>query len=432
MRRRVLWVGLVALMLLWPAAIVHADEPVMGSDSGRIFVGEDVSLEPDEVFQGDLGIFDGGLHMPEGSSVRGDVFLVNGDAHIGGVVDGDLAVLGGDLELTETGQVRGTLFGMGSEQSLAGLVGDDVSVLFGQVVLHSTAVIEGDLFAAPGVVERHAGSQVRGDVVNDVTLPSLPFFAEEPSLPTVPTGPLVQPSPSRSGFGAGVGRAVGRILTAGLLGILVMAIGLVVVFIWPRHTVTVAECISRAPVRSFALGLLTYLIAGGLEVVAVILMILIILVASLMIGTVILIPVGILLILVSALVLLPVPLALAGASVLGWVGLAQRIGERVLRLFRIRDVTPLAAVFAGLLITVPIAALLWIVKPICCAWPYLILLISVGLGAVFHTRFGTQECTAATSMPVIAPAVDEASSDGDLLPLDAMDDEAGQPDQAAP
>lgn len=432
MKKKGLWFGLLTLIWLWPATAVLADEPVISLDNGRIFVSEDVRLEPGQSFQGDLGIFDGDLYVPEDSSVHGAVFLVNGNAHVEGHVDGDLAIISGDLELAKTAQVGGDLFAMGGEQSLAGLVRGDVSVLFGKVILRSSAVIDGDLLTAPGRLDRESGSQVRGEVVHDVTLPSIPFFAEEPDLSIPPT--LPQPSsPSQPRFGAGAGKAIGRILTASLLGILMLATGCVVVFIWPRQTGKVADCISTAPARTFALGLLTYLIAAGLEVVALVLMILIIFVAALMMGTVILIPVGILLILLSGLILLPVPVALAGAIVLGWVGLARKVGERVLNLLGIRGVTPLVAVLAGMLITVPIAALLWIVKPVCCAWPFIVLLTSVGLGAVFHTRFGTQECGTAT--PVLVPeesVVEATPTDVDLLSLDAMDDEVGRPDQPAP
>jgi hypothetical protein len=106
--------------------------------------------------------------------------------------------------------------------------------------------------------------------------------------------------------------------------------------------------------------------------------------------------------------------------VLGWVGLAQLIGQRVLRVLGADRATALAAVFVGLLLTVPIAAILWIVRPVCCSWPFIILLTSAGLGAVFHTRFGTRSCSAA-----------RAPDEPDAWPVEAMDEEAGQPDVTA-
>jgi hypothetical protein len=42
----------------------------------------------------------------------------------------------------------------------------------------------------------------------------------------------------------------------------------------------------------------------------------------------------------------------------------------------------------------------------------------VGLGAVFHTRFGRQSCNQAKT----------AAAPAEVLPAEAMDEEAGEPD----
>ena len=166
------------------------------------------------------------------------------------------------------------------------------------------------------------------------------------------------------------------------------------------------------------LGLLTFAIAAVLEVVAAVLMVVVILVAAALISTVILIPVGLLLILLSGLVLLPVPLVLAGAVILGWVSLAEILGRKVLSIVKIENTRPLGAVLVGLLLTVSLAATLWVIEPLCCAWPFVILLTSIGVGGVIHSRFGRQQCRGA------AP-----SAPGDVLPIEAMDEELGQPDR---
>jgi hypothetical protein len=206
-------------------------------------------------------------------------------------------------------------------------------------------------------------------------------------------------------------------MAAGFMSLLFVGMGLLVAVIWPRSTRRVSDCIGVMPLQSFGLGLLTFLIAVVLESMAIVLMVVIILIAAVMIGTVLLIPIGLLLILLSVLVLLPVPLALAGGMLLGWVGLADFVGQKALKVLGIRDGSPLGTVLVGLLITVPLAALLWVFNPGCCAWPFIVLLTSVGLGAVFHTRFGTQGCQQSGSPDT-----------SDVLPLDAMEDEVGQPD----
>jgi hypothetical protein len=223
--------------------------------------------------------------------------------------------------------------------------------------------------------------------------------------------------PARRSSGQGFVNLLGEVLSAGLVSLLLIAAGLFVAFVWPRPTRRVADCIRLMPVQTFGMGLLTFLIAAGLEALAGVLMIVVILVAALLISTVILIPVGLLLILLSVLVLLPVPLALAGAMAFGWVALAEVVGRAIARLLGATQMKPIGAVLVGLLITVPVTAFLWIAKPVCCAWPFIILLTSVGLGAVVHTRFGRQACDQAAGQPP-----------REALPPEAMDDEAGEPD----
>jgi hypothetical protein len=429
-RKKGLWLGLLSLLLLLPASAVYADGHRQKVDGGRIFVDEDVSLEPGETFKGDMGIFNGDLTVPAGSSVNGDVFVTNGDAEIGGQINGSLAVISGDLSLRESGVVQSDVFTMSGAQEIAGRVGGDLSVMFGDSELLKSAVVQGDVVVLSGSLERETGAQVLGEELREVPLPELPFLRErltEPDLPRVPEKPEKPetpriPTPQRPRVrvetpSRGFGYHVGRVLTAGFLSLILVALGVLIVFVWPKATHRVSDCIAAMPVQSFVLGLLTFLIAAVLEALAMVLMILIIVVAAALISTVILIPVGLLLILLSALVLLPVPLALVAAMVLGWVSLAELVGQKVVKLLKAGQVQSLGATLVGLLVTVPVAAVLWVLKPVCCAWPFIILLTSVGLGAVFHTRFGKQSCR--QSKP---PAEQE------LLPAGAMDEEAGEPD----
>ena len=419
MKKKGLWLGvLLVLLLLLPASVAFADGPRIATDDGRIFVDEDVTLERGEVFDGDLGIFSGDLSVPTGSVVNGDVFVTNGDVEVGGRIDGSLAVLSGDLRLEQGAVVNGDLFVMSGDHEVAGRVTGDLSVMFGRGDLRDTAVVDGDLMVLSGSLERAAGARVGGEEMNDIRLPSLPLIRERinpPEAPEVPVAPGVRVNtPTR---GQEFGRFVGRVVTAGFFSLAFIALGLLIVFVWPRHARRVSECITIMPVQSFVLGLLTFLIAALLESVAAVLLILIILVGAALISTVILIPIGLLLILLSLLVLLPVPLALMAGMVLGWVSLAQLIGQKVSKVLKTGGLQPLGATLLGLLITVPVAALLWVLRPACCAWPFIILLTSVGLGAVFHTRFGRQACDQA-----------KPASATEVLPAEAMDDEAGEPD----
>jgi len=421
-KKRIVRLGVVIGFLFLLATQVFAAEECFGFDDGRVFVDEDVSLEPGERFSGDLAVFGGDLTIPQGSTVNGDVFVSGGTVLVAGRVNGDLAVTSGDLLLDESGYVAGDVFGLG-KVDVGGQVGGDLANLFGSVVLRNTAVVHGDLLALSGSVEREPGATVLGDEVAGAPLPGMPRFPEEPAVPEVrhltPEPPQLPVRPSGPTLGQRIGRFVSRSLAATFLGLLFVGLGLLIVYIWPRQTQQVSDCITALPWQSFGLGLLTYLIALGLESLAVVLMILVILVAAALISTVILIPVGLFLILISGLVLLPVPLALVGAMVLGWVGLADLVGRKVLALLNVRDVKPAGAVLVGLLLSVGLAATFWLLKPLCCGWPFIVLMTSIGLGAVLNSRFGTQSCRESPAAPPSEP-----------LPLEAMDEEAGRPDAA--
>jgi cytoskeletal protein CcmA (bactofilin family) len=433
MRKRGLWVGLLLLLLLLPAATAWAGEPGIIYDNGRIFVDEDVSLEPGETFNGDLGVFNGDLTVPHDSVVNGDVFVTNGDAEIDGQIRGSLAVISGDLSLGEPGVAKGDVFTMNGDQEISGRVTGDLSVMFGNIELKETAFVDGNVIVLSGSLDREAGAQVRGDEMREIPLPDLPLIRERiqvPERPEIPVAPELPQLPERTvpspmpqirvdTPAQQFARFMGRVLAAGFFGLIFIALGTLIVIIWPRPTRRVTDCIATMPLQSFALGLLTFLIALVLEALAMVLMILIIMVAAALISTIILIPIGLLLILLSVLVLLPVPLALAAGMVLGWVALAELVGRQAIRMLKAGQVRSLGATLVGLIITVSVAALLWLIAPLCCGWPFVVLLTSIGLGAVFHTRFGTQSC--GQSQPPAEP---------ELLPAEAMDEEAGLPDEA--
>lgn len=380
MKRHGLWLVWLTLLWLLPVATVFADGVAPPSAPGKIFLGEDISLEAGQVYNGDLGVFDGNLAVPENCAVNGDVFVVSGSVDLAGRVNGNLAVIRGALRMTESGRVEGNVLGVSGDQEVAGHVGGDLSNMFGEVQLRRTAVIEGDVTTISGILERQAGARILGKEISEIFLPQPRLIVPEGE----PPWKVASPPPPYETLGQRIGRFVGRVFTAGFFSLLAIGLGLLIVYLWPRTTRRVAEGIAAMPIQSFGLGLLTFLIAAVLESLAMVLMILIILLAALLISTVILIPVGLLLILLSGLVLLPVPLALTAAIVLGWVGLAELIGRRIFKALNREAIGSIGAVLVGLLITVSLSALLWIIKPVCCAWPFIILMSSIGLGAVIY------------------------------------------------
>jgi hypothetical protein len=434
MRKRGVLLALLAVLLLWPAAAVWADDPDRSTggyewnyDDGKTYFNENVTIKHGEVVDGQLGVFNGNLTLEEGSIVNGDVFVANGKVETAGRVNGNLAVIKGDLMIAQTGWVTGELFGMGGTREIAGHVDGNLSGLFGKTVLRSTAIVGGDVLGGSGDLVVEPGVQIGGQVER-IPAPSLPFLQSRSDLtPSPPASPGGGPET----VGQRIGRLVGRVVTAIMLSLVLLVAGALIVTVWPRPTQRVSNCIAHLPLRSLGLGLLTFLIAAALEVLAVILLALIGVVAAALMATVILIPVGLVLIVLGVLLLAVVPLALAVGMLLGWVALAESAGQKVLTALKAQKITPLAAVVVGLLATVWLPAVLWLIEPCCLAWPVVILLTSLGLGAVILTRFGTRHCLP-TKPPASPVAADTLPAEPPpALPADVMDQEAGQPDGPA-
>ena len=428
MRKNVVWSALLLLLLLWPASAVWADDPDRSTggyewnyDDGKTFFNEDVIIKQGEIVDGQLGIFNGTLKMEEGSIVNGEVFVFNGSATVAGRVNGDLAVIRGDLVIAPAGWVAGELFGMGGKREIAGHVDGNLSGLFGETILRSTAVVGGDVLGGPGNLILDPGAQVGGQVEEFDSL-DLPFIEPETELPEVTPPPLPEIPLDRphSTVGQRVGNFVGRMVLAMVLSLMLLVVGAIIAVIWPRPTQQVSKCIATLPLRSLGLGLLTFLIAAALEVLAIVLLAVLAVVSAALMATVILIPVGLVLLLLGMLLLAVVPVALAVGMLLGWVALADLVGQKILAALKTQKITPLAAVIVGLLATVWLPALLWSIQSCCLAWPVVILLTSLGLGAVILTRFGTRHC-----LPGSRPA---SPAEPPVLPASEMDQEAGQPD----
>jgi hypothetical protein len=388
------------------------------------------------VFQGPLGIFDGDLMLSEGGVIAGDVFVSGGDAVIAGQIRGGLAVLRGDTRLAAGSSVTGDVFGLNSDQDVAGTVGGNLTNVSGTIVLRSSAVVEGNLLGWRTDVERERGAQVKGQEMERIPMPAIPLLPGwperlprapglTPAVPALPTPPelgeAMPPLPRhRETFGERAAGLAGRVFGATFSSLLLIAIGAIIVLIWPRPIQRVSACMGALPLRSLGLGLLTFLIAIGLEVLAALLLAVLVVIGATLSATIILLPIGLLLILLGVLLLLPVPLALLGGTILGWVSLADLLGRKVLRRLGLRSVSTLGAVVAGLALTIWLPALLFLSDVCCIGWPLVVMLISsIGVGSVVLTRFGTRPCFAA------ARKADEP------LPAEAMDEEAGKPDIGA-
>ena len=254
----------------------------------------------------DRGLDDAQVHVGEnvligpGETVQGDLVVVDGDLDVSGEIEGDVVVVGGNIRLVDGGRVTG-----------------DVRVSDGRALMDGGEVLGDVNVSREQARDESVRTQVDPDVRREIREP--PDRDE--------AGPM---SAFRS-FGRELGNLVGSMMIALLIAFLG---GLAVHFARDRLEV-VAETARAAPIRAGMVGLAGAFLAvpawilGGLGLIVTI--------------------VGILA-LPFWIVLFPLAVGLAIA--IGYLGVAQGVGEwlagkRYERLAWVRDSNPLTTVIAG-------------------------------------------------------------------------------------
>jgi len=299
--------------------------------------------------------------------------------HSGEVLDGNLAVLGGTAVIEADATVHGDVTVAGGVLTVDGRVTGNVSLMGGSVHLSDTAVVEGDLASFAGSIDRALGAEVHGDVFSGLRTPSR--MEPAPVIPELP-GSETTPRNWLSRFIAWQLGTIGSILLMGLLGV-------VLVLVAPRAVGRVASATAIQPALTFVVGLLTLVVgvlAGGILLIA------------------------------CGLGLL-VWLALIAAGILGWIGVALWLGQRILGSLRLHTASAMGEVLAGVAAITLLARLPW-----CFGWLAWLIFVSWGLGAVVVTRFGTQEAQGPSSTMVRLPPVEPP-----LAPRDSASP-VGQPE----
>ena len=269
-------------------------------------------------------------------------------------VDGDLVVFGGNVVLEEASFVDGTVFIMGGNVTVAGEVEDELVVLGGNVELKSTAFIGSDVVAIGGTVEQAEGAVVEGNVVEGITTG---FFRGPRIVRVVPLPPTPGMVPLETGTRFFF-NTIMDIFKAFITALAVMALGLLVVLFLPKQTETVAQAVLSAPLPSLGVGFLTAVVAAGLTALLAI--------------TVCLLPIA-----------LFIGLITTAGGFFGWIAVGLLVGQKLLEGLKVQEPAPLVAVVIGVLLISLISAL-----P-CLGFLVFLGVVSLGLGGVALSRFGT-------------------------------------------
>ena len=324
MKNRIWLAFLLALLLGSLAVPAFAQEP--GGD--KVCAGGSVVVEP-------------------GTTARSmALFGCSGVVRSEGTVTGYAVVMGGSLHIEKGAHVNRNVAVLGGSVVIDGEVGGDVSVAGGSVVLSDTAVVNGNVRIAGGSVQRSGGATVRGSFSQE----NNPRFPGAPTIPILPRVPFIG---TRS-FGGGF-----DFLHGVFSALAFAALGAVLVALFPAPVRRVSETVEHHFVPSVGVGCLTLIVAPFVSVALVI--------------TIIGIPVVVLLAFVGA-----------AAWCFGWISIGALAGERILRAFNARNITPVLAVVIGVLVIALIAevpffgGIVWLLVGL------------LGLGAVILTRFGSR------------------------------------------
>jgi hypothetical protein len=335
------------LFVLALLAVLAAPVAAQDSDPGKLVVGGTYTLRSGQQLDGDLGVVGGTATVEEGATVQGDVMVAGGTLRVAGRINGDIAIFGG------------------------------------AVTLEPSAYVDGDLVNIGGSVQRRAGAVVTGEVREggEFDFPMAPGPMFFPGLDRFTAGPEVslQQSP-----GQWLALLLLRIVRTGVMILALAALALVVALFWPKGIERLGQTAMHQPVPVLLVGLLSWIVGLGLLVVLAV--------------TICLIPVALL-----------VGLALLVAALLSWVTAGWLVGRKLLAMLNLRNATVVVEATVGTLLLAVVYFLVGVIP--CTEFIFGMLIVSLGLGAIVLTRFGTR--------PYPAPAA-PSDTTGQLKDLPAL------------
>ena len=304
---------LIFIVLAAPSP-VYAQSP----DGDKIVLGGNYILLDNEVLNGDLVIFGGNAKLEQGSVVNGQVVLLGGSLEVNGTIHGSISAIGGSVNLGDTSVINGDV----------NTVGTTLNKADGAVIRGNTS------FQLPG----------------RINIPEiLPFLSG-----ALPENPHVTPEIY------GILKPI-RDLTWGLFQVLALAaLAAISALFFEKPIARIGYMISRQPIKSGSLGLLTAIVAPGILIMLMI--------------TILLIPLGLLGIII-----------LGMAYIAGWIATGYEIGNRLSSSIHQTWAAPVCAGLGTLLLTLVARGIGWIP---CVGWIPGALIGILGLGGVILSRFG--------------------------------------------
>lgn len=309
--------------------------------------------------QDDRVIVGGDFTLASGETLTGNLVIIGGNVTLeaGSIVSGDVALLGGSL--TVNGQVNGEIVATG-----------------GRLVLGSQAYIAGNVMTTDTNVTRDPDATLNGEFLHN---------------PLEPLKITVTDEDARlSAMNAGFEQLLGLIWFF-FRSFMFAALAVLLVMLFPVPNGRAARAITKQPLMSATMGLLTLIAAP-------------------------------LLLIFMAITLILLPVALAGVLALvvilalGWIVLGFELGNRIAGLFNQNWADAVSAGIGTLILSLVVGGFGEIIP--CVGWIVPVLAVSFGLGAIVLTRFGTQEISeipaTLSQPPFVSPQAERPRNEGNF------------------
>jgi hypothetical protein len=307
------------------------------------------------------------LAAPPGELVVGGTYTLGS----GETLEEDLVILGGSAVIEEDSRVEGNILVLGGSLMIYGDVNGNITAAGGYIMLGDTAYVDGDVTTAGGTLDTDPAAEIVGKTIIENRGPFNGFFPQQIESPKFE----ITPNPFWSGLWF-----LARVFVLASLAVLLM-------LFFPSQTKRISEVVVHQPIISGALGLITMLVAP------------IILIAVMI--TIILIPVSLVGVFAIVLILL-----------VGWLAMGLEVGQRLTRVLKVDWAPPVEAGLGTFVLSFVLGSIGFIP---CVGWTAVILVASMGFGAVLLTRFGTREypeTILAPSESILAVSADASDEPG--------------------
>ncbi len=287
---------------------------------------------------------------PQGRTITGDQIVLANTYRLesGDELTGNLAVIGGTASLEEGSSMTGDVFLTGGTITVSGTVNGDFIAIGGAVNIEDTAVVNGNISLIGATLKNSPLAEINGEITEQ----SPKFFDFDFSTPNgikLPFSPLQTP--------------LTRMLQASLQALAMAALAVILGLLFPQQIKRIGNTVSREPLITGGVGLLSVVIAAILLVLFTV--------------TIILIPVTLL----SAILL-------GIAFLFGWVAVGYEVGQLIAGLFKTTWHSSIAAGIGVLLLGL-VTGFATLIP--CMGWLVGFIVAIVGLGAVVISRFGSSK-----------------------------------------